>query len=165
MAFTLIRNFKVNFHWDRDEIMPWYYAIISWPIYWFVLKHVCKRLCDIKSSKISTAYDVWFSRYRPSNLMLAKETSPVLVFINFLWAVYIYIWFNFPEGRKAGIFFVLLIHPEVTWSVSHTSTRSKLWEAWALPPSVASVKGNGVFRIAKGPSPSMVNLWKTALQT
>ena len=76
-----------------------------------------------------------------------------------------YIWFNFPEGRKAGIFFLFLIHPEVTWSVSHTSTCSKLWEAWELPLSVPFVKWNRLFWIVEGPPPSMVKLWKTALQT
>ena len=46
------------------------------------------RLCDVKSFKISTAYDVWFSRYRPSNLMITADFALVLVFRNFLWAVY-----------------------------------------------------------------------------
>ena len=51
-----------------------------------------KGPCDIKSSKISTAYDVWFSRYRPSNMMLAMNSALELAFINFLWAVYMYGW-------------------------------------------------------------------------
>ena len=28
MAFALTRHFKVHLHWDRDEIMPWYYVVI-----------------------------------------------------------------------------------------------------------------------------------------
>ena len=28
MAFTFTRNFKIHFHWDRDEIMPRYYVMI-----------------------------------------------------------------------------------------------------------------------------------------
>ena len=47
-----------------------------------------KGPCDIKSLKISPAYDVWFSRYWPSNLMLATNSALVIVFISFLWAVY-----------------------------------------------------------------------------
>ena len=47
-----------------------------------------KGPCDIICSKISTAYDVLFSRYRPSNMKLATDVAMVLVFINFLWAVY-----------------------------------------------------------------------------
>ena len=44
---------------------------------------------DMKSSQISSAYNIWLSRYRPSNLMLTTEFVLVLVFVNFLWAVYI----------------------------------------------------------------------------
>ena len=46
-----------------------------------------KEPCNIKSFNISTAYDIWVSRYRPSNLMLATDSALALVFINFLWAV------------------------------------------------------------------------------
>ena len=35
MAFTLTGNFKVHLHWDRDEIMPWYYVMILGVIYSF----------------------------------------------------------------------------------------------------------------------------------
>ena len=38
---------------------------------------------DIKSIKISTAYDIWFSRYRHSNLMFPAESLLLLVFIIF----------------------------------------------------------------------------------
>ena len=44
--------------------------------------------CDIKYFKISTAYGVWFSRCRHPNMTLATDSALVLVFINFLWAVY-----------------------------------------------------------------------------
>ena len=37
---------------------------------------------------------------------------------------------NFSGGQKAGRFFLVLVHPQVTWS---TSTCSKLWEVWELP--------------------------------
>ena len=53
-------------------------------LFWTTCNFV-KGACDIKSFNISTASDVWFLRYRPSNMMLATDT----VFINFLWAVYI----------------------------------------------------------------------------
>ena len=46
-----------------------------------------KEPCNIKSFNISTACDIWVSRYRPSNLMLATDSALALVFINFLWAV------------------------------------------------------------------------------
>ena len=69
-----------------------------------------KGLYDIKSFKISTACDIWFSRYRHLNLMIHADFSLVLVFIIFLWAVYmkrfsslsIWIW----KGRK--IYFALV---------------------------------------------------------
>ena len=35
MAFTLSRNFKAHLHWDRDEIMPWYYVMILGVVYSF----------------------------------------------------------------------------------------------------------------------------------
>ena len=47
-----------------------------------------KGPCDTKSFKISTAYDAWFSRYHPSNWMITADFALLLVFINFLWAVY-----------------------------------------------------------------------------
>ena len=43
----------------------------------------------MKSFKISTAYDVWFSKYRPSNLVINANFAQVVVFINFVWAVYV----------------------------------------------------------------------------
>ena len=35
MAFTLTKNSKVHFHWDHDEITPWYYVMILGVIYSF----------------------------------------------------------------------------------------------------------------------------------
>ena len=35
MDITFTRNFKVHLHWDRDEIMPWYYVMILGVIYSF----------------------------------------------------------------------------------------------------------------------------------
>ena len=35
MDFTFTRNFNVRLHWDRDEIMPWYYVRILGVIYSF----------------------------------------------------------------------------------------------------------------------------------
>ena len=35
MEFTFTRNFKVHLHWDRDEIMPWYYVMILGVTYSF----------------------------------------------------------------------------------------------------------------------------------
>ena len=93
MALTLTRNFKIHFHWDRYELMPWYYVMILGVIYTFYFEQCqCESVkgpCDIKYFKISTAYDVWFSRYRLSNMTLATDSALLLVFINFLWAVYI----------------------------------------------------------------------------
>ena len=40
MTFTLTRNFKVIFHWDRGEIMPWYYVMILGVIYSFFWQSV-----------------------------------------------------------------------------------------------------------------------------
>ena len=57
-------------------------------LFWTMCQAV-KGPCDIKYFKISTAYDVWFSRYRPSNMKLATDSALVLLFINFLWAVYV----------------------------------------------------------------------------
>ena len=91
MAFTLTRNFQVHFHWDWDEIMPSFYVMILGLIYSFYFGHMCNSVkgpCDIKSLKILTAYDVWFSRYQTSNMKLATDSALVIVFINFLLAVY-----------------------------------------------------------------------------
>ena len=56
-------------------------------LFWTMCNSV-KGPCDVKSVKISAAHDLWFSRYRPSNMKLATDSALVLVFINFLWAVY-----------------------------------------------------------------------------
>ena len=58
-------------------------------LFWTMCNYV-KGPCDIKSFKISTAYEVWFSRYRPSSMKFVTNSALVLVFINFLWAVYVY---------------------------------------------------------------------------
>ena len=56
-------------------------------LFWTVYQSV-KGPCEIMHFKISTAYGVWFLRYRPSNMKLATDSALVLVFKNFLWAVY-----------------------------------------------------------------------------
>ena len=35
MEFTFTRNFNVHLHWDRHEIMPWYYVMILGVTYSF----------------------------------------------------------------------------------------------------------------------------------
>ena len=57
-------------------------------LFWTMLCSVTGP-CDIKSFKISTAYDIWFLRYRRSNLMITADFALVVVFIKCLWAVYI----------------------------------------------------------------------------
>ena len=32
-GFYINTKLKVNFHWDKDEIMPWYYVMILGVIY------------------------------------------------------------------------------------------------------------------------------------
>ena len=64
-------------------------------LFWAMYDSVT-RPRDIKSFNISTAYDVWFSRYRPYNLMLA--TGSALEFKGVPWAVYVVhgnAWVNF----------------------------------------------------------------------
>ena len=66
--------------------MPWNYVVsleIIYSFYFGPCVILLKGSCDIKLFKISTAYDVWFSRYRPSNMKLAMDSALVLVFINF----------------------------------------------------------------------------------
>ena len=95
MAFTVTRNFKIHVHWFQDEIMPRYFVMVLGVIYSFYffgpMCNSVKRSCDIKSYKISIAYDVWFSGYRPFNMKLATDSALVPVFMNFLWAVYVYL--------------------------------------------------------------------------
>ena len=89
---TSTRNLKMHFHWYRYQIMPRYYAMILWVSYYFLFWTMWssyKEPYDMRSFKISTAGDVWFWRYRPSNVMITADFPQVLVFINFLWAVYI----------------------------------------------------------------------------
>ena len=94
MALTFTRNFKVS----SCPLRPGrnYVVVLCNDFMGNLLTLFCtmcnsvKIPCDIKSFKVSTAYDVWFSRYRHSNLMLATDSALVLVFINTLWALYIY---------------------------------------------------------------------------
>ena len=95
-----------------SKVMPWYDVMILWVICSFCFGPcviLLKWFCDIKSFKISTAYDVWFSRYRPSNLMLATDTdsAQVLMFINVLWVVYFKYFYcvsgNFPYHPMISI--------------------------------------------------------------
>ena len=77
-ALTLTRNFKIH----RYEIMQWYYVMILWVILLFLFWTMScsfKGPCNIKSFKISTAYDVWFSRYRPLNLMIGAGVHKLIV--------------------------------------------------------------------------------------
>ena len=67
-------------------IMQWFYGCFLF-CFWKMWCHI-KGLCDIKFFKMWTAYDVWLSRYRPSNLMITVDFALVLVIINFFGAVY-----------------------------------------------------------------------------
>ena len=81
--------------------MPWFYVMILWLSYSFKLRPYTvffKEPCDIKSVKMSTAYDGMFSRHRHSNLMITTDFARVLVFVNSVWAVYIYM-YNEPWSR------------------------------------------------------------------
>ena len=83
MALTLTRNFTIHFHWHWYEIMPWYYVVILWVffiLFFWTMWCSLKGPCDKKSIKISTAYDVWFSRNCPSNLVMTADFALVLVF-------------------------------------------------------------------------------------
>ena len=76
LTFALIWSFPIHFHRDRDEIMPWHYVIILWvahPFYFGAWVLYWK----------TTAYNVWFSRSRPSNLMFTTGFALVLVFVTF----------------------------------------------------------------------------------
>ena len=46
MDFILTRNFKVHLHWDRDEIMPWYYVMILGVTYSFYFGQCVSLLKD-----------------------------------------------------------------------------------------------------------------------
>ena len=35
MDYTFTWNLKIHLHWDRDEIMPWYYVMILGVTYSF----------------------------------------------------------------------------------------------------------------------------------
>ena len=76
---TLVRNYAMVLCNDFMGILLF--------LYWTMWCSF-KETCDIKSFKTSTAYDVWFSRYRPSNLMITADFVMVLAFANFSWAVY-----------------------------------------------------------------------------
>ena len=88
--------------------------------------------CDIKSFKVSTAYDVLFSRYRPSNMMLAAASALVLVFINFSWAVYQY--HNITQSQThtcCGSFRIWnnLMHFNPIW-MNKLSMNLVVWTTW-----------------------------------
>ena len=86
IVFTLKRNYNVPFWLDRNYAMVLYkYFTRNLLFLLQIMRCSFKWPCDIKSFKISTAYDVWFSRYRPSSLMLTTVFALVLVLINFLW--------------------------------------------------------------------------------
>ena len=91
MAFTLTRNFKFQLPWRPGRN----YAVVlcndfrgNLLVLFLAMCQSVKGPCDVKSFKISAAYDVWLSIYRPSNMKLAAVSALALVFINFLWAVY-----------------------------------------------------------------------------
>ena len=46
MDFTFTRIFKFHLHWDRDEIMPWYYVMVLGVIYSFYFGPIVNRLKD-----------------------------------------------------------------------------------------------------------------------
>ena len=120
MAFTSTRNFKVHFHWARDEILPWFYVMILWVILLVLFWTMCdsvKGPCDIKLFQISTTYVFWFSRYRPFNLMLATDSTLVIVFINFLWEVYQGQW---QEIAPHSIYWMWLLIPALGTCFWHT---------------------------------------------
>ena len=45
---------------------------------------------NVKSVNISKAYDVWFLRYWPLNFILTTGFMLLSMFVNFLWAVYLF---------------------------------------------------------------------------
>ena len=127
MALTLTRTFMIHFHWHRNEIVLWYYVMIYGYFFWCSLKGPC----DTKSFKISTAYDVWFLRYRPSNLVITADFAMVLVFINLLWAVYgIILWkiTGFYSSRWGIISATVVDLVNEIWIVKATLTVSRAWE-------------------------------------
>ena len=78
-----------------------------------------------------------------------ETTCKFLFSINFR---YFHISFNFPKGRKAGRFFLLIVHPQVMWSASHTpSIRAPPVCSICLrdPPTQGEVKCNGLFWIGR----------------
>ena len=91
-GFYLTKKFQSSLPWR----LRWNYAVVlcndftgNLLVLFLTMSQSVKRPCDIIYFKISTAYDVWFSRYRLSKMKLATDSALVLVFINFLWAVYI----------------------------------------------------------------------------
>ena len=79
LPLVVVRNYVMELCNDVMDIL----SFLFWTM-WCSFKGPC----DVKSFKISTAYNVWFSRYRPLNLMITANFALVLVFIYFLWAVY-----------------------------------------------------------------------------
>ena len=64
--------------------MPWFYVMNLWICCYFHFFcngwYSFKVPYDIWALKISTACDVWFSRYHPSNLMITADFTLVLVY-------------------------------------------------------------------------------------
>ena len=46
MFFTLTRDFKIHFHADQDDIMPWYYVMVLGVIYSFYFGQCISLLKD-----------------------------------------------------------------------------------------------------------------------
>ena len=117
-----------------------------------------KGPCDIKSFKFCTAYDVWFSRYRPFNMKLATDSALVSLFINFLWAVYPFsglciryacdpqfcsVYFMFMIARVVPVIFLLCSWPSrpVPWGFP---TILQLWVAFLLTDRRSNGCLNGI---------------------
>ena len=91
LSLIAVRNYAMVICHDFMIILFLSFWTMWWPF---------KGPCGIKSFKISTVYDVWFSRYHPSHLMIIPDFALVLVFLNFLWAVYMFLccWKNKPTA-------------------------------------------------------------------
>ena len=64
----------------------WFYGHFT---RFFTMCNSVKGPSHIQLLKIATAYDVWFSRYLPSNLILATDSALVHVFVIFFGAGYL----------------------------------------------------------------------------
>ena len=94
-----------------------------------------KGPCDIKSVKFSTAYDVWFSRYRPSNLVLTTDSALVLAFVDFRGRC------NFKATHGGSI---VISDDKKIWSCLHSQNKSMvrhtLAHAWHIAISIPERK-------------------------